>query len=61
MVACLLYSNMSSRFPFLAKTGFFEGKIELNPSVFDVFHLKSGSNPSVYAIFRLSFVKGALC
>ena len=49
----------------LARAGgwadFFEGKIELNPSVFDVFHFKSGSNLSVYAIFRLSFVKGALC
>ena len=34
---------------------------ELKHSVFDVFHLKSGSNPSVYAIFRLSFVMGTLC
>ena len=40
---------------------FFRGKIELKHSVFDVFHLKSGSNPSVFAIFHFSFIKGALC
>ena len=36
-------------------------KIEQKHSVFDVFHLKSGSNLRVFAIFQFSLFKGALC